>query len=122
MLIRNRRSPRRGATLLEVLVAMVILATAGMALAAYAAQTSNAFAAARASEVELRRASAFFDAIALWPREDLDRHLGEHEEGPWRLTIERMLPTVYSVTLRDSTARRVILRTELFRQLAWEKR
>src|SRR5690242_11607853 len=87
MLVRRWSKRRTGATLLEVLVAIVILATAGMALAARAAQTTNAFAAARGTETELRRASAFFDAIALWPRDDLDRHLGDRAEGPWRLTI-----------------------------------
>lgn len=97
-------------------MAMMILASSGIALAAYAAQTAAAIARARAVEAELRRASAFFDAIALWPRGDLDRHLGDHREGSWWLAIERPLPTLYSVTLTDSN-RAVVLRTWLFRRV-----
>jgi type II secretory pathway pseudopilin PulG len=104
-------------TLLEVMIAMAILATSGVALAAYGVQTGSAVARARAAEVEMRRGSAFFDAVALWPREDLDRRLGEHNEGIWRLLIERPTPTLYSVTLEDSSARHVILHTELFRRV-----
>lgn len=94
---------------------MTILASGGIALAGYAAQTAAAIARARAVEAETRRASAFFDAVSLWPREDLDRHLGNHREGRWFLDIERPQPTLYSVTLTD-TNRAVVLRTWLFRR------
>ncbi len=93
------RAPRRGTTLLEVLVALVIIATAVVGAATLAAEAGRATARVRARDVALRRASAFLDAVALWPREDLDRHLGERGEGPWRLRIGRPVPTLYDVTL-----------------------
>ena len=70
---------------------------------------------AEAAETEIRRASAFMDAIALWPRADLDRHLGDRAEGPWRLIIDRPVPTLYLVVLTDSLSRRELLRTALYR-------
>ncbi|GJG89830.1 hypothetical protein tb265_50110 [Gemmatimonadetes bacterium T265] len=82
-----------------MLVALVILATAVVGAAALAADASRAVGRVRARDVAVRRASAFLDAVALWPREDLDRHLGERAEGPWRLRIGRPTPTLYDVTL-----------------------
>lgn len=69
----------------------------------------------------MRRASAFLDAVVLWPREDLDRHLGERPEGPWVLRVDRPAPTLYAVTLlagpddSTATAGTLLLATSLFR-------
>jgi type II secretory pathway pseudopilin PulG len=112
-----RHSYRRsGAALLEVLVALAILATAALSIVAYAREAAGTVRRTQLAEVELRRASAFIDAVALWPREDLDRHLGERREGPWTLTILRPTPLLYSVRLTDSTNAHVFLTTALFRR------
>src|SRR6185437_15184452 len=93
---RNRRRGRPpGMVLLEVLVAMTILAVGGAAIVSLA--------------------SAFLDAVALWPRADLDRHLGVRAEGAWHLVVERPLPTLYQVTLTDSAHDHDILSTTLYR-------
>jgi hypothetical protein len=101
--------------LLEVVVALTILATGGAAMIALSSQSIDSLRRATAAERETERASAFFDAVALWPREDLDRHLGDRPQGPWRLIIERPLPTLYTVTLSDSTGGRTLLTTALYR-------
>jgi type II secretory pathway pseudopilin PulG len=111
---RDRR-PRRGAALLEALVALVILASAGAAVTALAVESGRAVQRAHAAEAELRRADAFFTVVALWPREDLDRHLGDREQGPWRLRVERLRPTIYTISLADSVGARPLLRTALYR-------
>lgn len=111
-------SPRRhGAALLEALVALTILAMAGASIVELATESSRALARARATEAELRRANALFNAVALWPREDLDRHLGDRAQGPWRMLVQRPMPTLYTVQLLDSARRREILRTTLYRRL-----
>ena len=107
--------PRRGMTLLEVLVALAILGSAGLATVMLGAESSRAVRAAREADRSLREASAFFDAVALWPREDLDRHLGARPQGPWRMRVDRPAPTLYVVTLADSSSGRTILETSLFR-------
>jgi type II secretory pathway pseudopilin PulG len=115
--MRVRKHRRRlGAALLEVLIALVILASAGASVAALAIESSRVVQRAHATEDELRRADAFFTVVTLWPREDLDRHLGDREQGPWRLRVERTLPTIYTVSLTDSLGTRVLLRTALYRQ------
>lgn len=110
-----RRTTRRGAVLLEAIVALTILAVAGAAMVALANDSARAVARATAADAAMRRASAFLDAVALWPREDLDRHLGRREQGDWLMTIDRPAENLYSVTLADSSGTRVLLRTELYR-------
>lgn len=101
--------------LLETLVALVMLMTAGATIVALAVEASHATGHAAAAERELRRANGFFVAVTLWPREDLDRHLGSHEQGPWRLEVERSTPALYTLTLSDSLGARTLLRTIVYR-------
>jgi type II secretory pathway pseudopilin PulG len=103
-----------GAALLEVIVAMTILATAGTAALATANQVAHTIELARAAEAEMRAASAFLEAVSLWTREDLDRRLGEREQGRWRLRIDRPVPVLYVVVLRDTLGHE-LLRTALHR-------
>jgi type II secretory pathway pseudopilin PulG len=107
---------KQGAALLEVVVATLVLAVAGLAGTLSVGEALRAAARARAADAEARRADAFMDAVALWTREDLDRRLGDRAQGPWRLIIDRPEPELYQVALTDSTAaRRLLLSTSLFR-------
>jgi type II secretory pathway pseudopilin PulG len=108
---------RAGIVLLEALVALTILTVAGVAAAAAVRQSADTLQRAVAADRDLRTASAFLEAVALWPRLDLDRHLGDRPEGAWRLRVDRPLPTLYMVTLTDSTGGRTLLRTALYRPL-----
>lgn len=110
-----RGDQRAGAVLLEVLIAMTIFAVAASAALARAAQARHAVVLARAAEARIVAASAFMDRVALWPREDLDRHLGQRAEGPWSLEVERPSPDLYMIALRDSSRRSVLLRTAVYR-------
>jgi type II secretory pathway pseudopilin PulG len=109
------RGDRRGAILLETMVALVVLSVAGASAVAMVAQSADAVRRAQAADAEVAAASAFLHAVALWPREDLDRRLGDRAQGDWRLRILRPTPTLYEVALTDSTGRRVILQTALYR-------
>lgn len=106
---------RRGMTLLEVLIALAILASAGVAVLGVATQSWRAVQSARDADRARLEASAFLDAVALWPREDLDRHLGERAQTPWRMHVDRPLSTLYLVTLTDSSGRDTLLTTSLYR-------
>ena len=109
------RSSRSGAALLEVIVALTILTTAAASVVAFANNAARTVRHARETEAELRRASALLDAVALWPREDLDRHLGERAEGPWRLHIMRTTTTLYLVVITDSASAHELLRTAVYK-------
>jgi prepilin-type N-terminal cleavage/methylation domain-containing protein len=109
---------RRGMTLLEVLVALAILGSAGLAIVMLGTESWRAVRNARDADRSLREASALFEAVALWPREDLDRHLGTRTQGIWRMRVDRAAPTLYVVTLADASSGTTILETTLFRPVA----
>jgi hypothetical protein len=106
---------RKGAVLLEAIVALVILSVAGTAAVVLVSQSADAVRRAREAEAEAREANAFFAAVSLWTRDDLDRRLGDRAQGGWRLMIQRPTPTLYEVVLTDSARTHEILRTSLFR-------
>jgi type II secretory pathway pseudopilin PulG len=110
-----RHKPRHGVVLLEAIVALTILTVACLATAGMVRQSVDSVRRAEVAEADVRKASAFLDAIALWPRADLDRHLGNHAEGVWRLQIDRPVPTLYLVALTDSVSRHELLGTALYR-------
>jgi type II secretory pathway pseudopilin PulG len=101
--------------LLEAIVALAIFATTGVAALTMAATANRAAASAREAEQELREASRFLEAVALWTRTDLDQRLGERRQYPWILRIERPLPELYIVTLGDTLGGSPLLQTSLFR-------
>ena len=101
--------------LLEAIVALTILTIAALASVGMVRQGIESVRRAQEAEHDVRKASAFMEAIALWPRADLDRHLGNRPEGPWRLQVDRPVPTLYLVALTDSLSRRELVRTALYR-------
>lgn len=103
-----------GAVLLEVIVALTILAIAGTSALLMAQESARAVSRAREHDREVTKASAFLEAVALWTRQDLDRRLGERREGGWRLRVDRPDRRLYLVTLNDSTGAE-LLHTALFR-------
>lgn len=108
------RGDRRGAALLEAVVALLILGTACVSATAMAAGFSRTVTKARELDASVRRASAFLDAVSLWTRADLDRRLGDRSQGPWRMRVDRPTRTLYTVVLTDSAGTE-LLRTSLFR-------
>lgn len=106
---------RSGLVLLEVIVAMTIMSVSGLALLMLAGESAHVAARAQASAAAVQRASDLLDAVALWPREDLDRHLGDRAEGPWILGVSHGVSDIYVVTLRDSTSSTPLLSTALYR-------
>ena len=111
---RDNRS-RRGMVLLEAIVALTIIAVSGVTAVSLAASSLAAIERAQKADDRSQRASHFLDAVSLWTPPDLDRHLGDRPEGSWRLRIERPIPTLYVVSLRDSTTGQTLLVTSLYR-------
>lgn len=106
---------RTGAALLEAIVALAVLGTAGVAALVLVRDAVRTVEHAREAERRMGDAHVFMSAVSLWTREDLDRRLGERPQGPWRLAILRPEPTLYRVTLRDSLSGRVVLATHVYR-------
>jgi Cys-tRNA synthase (O-phospho-L-seryl-tRNA:Cys-tRNA synthase) len=112
---RGKRGKREGVVLLEAIVALVILATAGATIVTMTAEAAHAVHQVRAREEEMRSANAFFSAVSLWSRDDLDRHLGDRMQGIWMMRVDRPAPTLYVATLADTATHRELLRTSLYR-------
>ena len=115
--MRHVRNPsaRRGAVLLEAIVALAILGSAGVVIVSLAAESTRAVERARSSEREVRAADDFLANVSLWSRADLDRHLGDRHQGPWMMRVLRPRQDLYTVTLRDTATGRPMLATSLFR-------
>ena len=106
---------RRGMVLLEAIVALTIIAVSGVTVVSLAVSSLAAMDRAHKADERSQRASHFLDAVSLWTRADLNRHLGDRAEGSWRLRIERPIATLYVVSLRDSTTDQTLLVTSLYR-------
>jgi|GEM_PF-683495 type II secretory pathway pseudopilin PulG len=115
MLDKGQGNTRCGAVLLEVIVAMTIFAIAGTATLVRAAQARHALVLSMASEDRLNAASAFLDHVVLWPREDLDRHLGTHPQGQWWLDVEHPAADLYTIAVVDSGSHQKLLDTIVYR-------
>lgn len=112
---RATTAKRAGVVLLEALVALVILTTAGAAAVTLVAEAARDVQRVRGAEAGMRDASEFLDAVSLWSRDDLDRHLGDRHQGAWLMRVDRPAPTLYVITLTDTTTRIELLRTSLYR-------
>lgn len=114
-MLRREANSRGGMVLLETIVALTILAVGGLSVVTLAVGSLAAIERARIADESSQQASQFLDAVSLWTRADLDRHLGDRPEGQWRLRIERPIPTLYVVSLRDSSTNRSLFTTSLYR-------
>ena len=109
---------RRGVALLEALVALVILGVVSTVLLAATASAYRVVVVARETESTLRAASRLLDAATLWSRAELDQRLGDRVQGPMVMRIDRITPTVYQLSLRDSANSQELLRTAVYRVAA----
>lgn len=91
-----------GFVLLEVVAAVTILAVTAVAAMTLVIQAGDAVARSIDAEREIRRASAFLEAVTLWTREELDQRLGIRRQGPWLLSVDREVAGLYRLRLMTS--------------------
>lgn len=103
-----------GSTLLEVLVAMVLVATVGTTVAALTAESFATISAAQDAEAEAIDADRFLRTVSLWPRQDLDRRLGDRRQGEWWMRIDRIERGLYRIGLRHDKGGGEFLWTALY--------
>jgi hypothetical protein len=106
---------RNGLVLMEVVVALGILAIAGGALLGVVAEGLGRVERARLRERDMMAGNNLMSAVSLWPRKDLDRRLGERRQGEWLLDIRRESPRLYTAAIRDTATREILLATALYR-------
>jgi hypothetical protein len=97
----------RGVVLLEVLVALVILATAGVAMIELVGAGLRAERDARARERVLATEERLLGALTLLRREELDQRIGRREIGEFVVDIQRPERTLYRIAVVQRESPRV---------------
>ncbi len=101
--------------LIEVLVAIVLLAISGTSLITLLGQTSYSMTATLATEDTVRRAGEEMDRIALASRAELLARTGRIADRGWAVEIEPMSTSLFAVSVFEPDSTSVILRTTLYR-------
>lgn len=101
------RTASRGVALLEVLAALAILGTAGLALIEVVSGGTRAVAEARLRETEQGDEDRLLAAYSLLVRQDLDHRLGRHDVGNYFVEVQRPERALYRISLGRITAPQV---------------
>ena len=112
------RRAERGSVLLEVVIALALLAVAGGTLVRLIAESAAAVVAVRDRETAVRSADRTLAALSLLTRDELDRRIGVHPAGGFQADIRRPAPGLYRIALRGDDRRGEILVTLVFRPAA----
>lgn len=102
--IRRMSRGRPGAALFEAVIALALLGIVGSAGAMTAIEMTRTVARGQVREELTRSAARLLAAVSLWPQDDLDRHLGTTNQGPMKLGVDRVAPTLYRVTVIDAAS------------------
>jgi len=97
----------RGVALLEILVALVILATAGAGLMELVGAGLRGEHEARAREVTLANEERLLAALTLLRRHELDQRLGRRVLGEFIVDVQRPEPTLYRIAVLQQTSPQV---------------
>jgi type II secretory pathway pseudopilin PulG len=97
----------RGVALIEVLVALVILATAGIALVELVGAGLRAERDAREREGTLAAQQRVLAAFTLLKREELDQRIGRRALGEFVVDIQRPERTLYRIAVLQARSPQV---------------
>jgi DNA-binding IclR family transcriptional regulator len=100
----SERHRRRGAILLECLVAMTLVMLLGLPALALSRAAVSALAEATRAEALAARAERTLASIALLRRGELDQRLGWHRISGFAVNIQRPERGFYRVAVADTTA------------------
>ncbi len=106
---------RRGIALLEVLLAVTVLAVAGVGWTMLAAQNLLALRDAKAREAEVVAASRALAGLIARPTSELERMAGRRRHGEFELRVSVAPPGLVHLELHDAESGRLVLQTHLFR-------
>jgi hypothetical protein len=107
--------PRDGSALIEVLIALVLLAVSGTALITLLGQTRHSIESLEASEREARAAGFALSSMVVLSRAELVARLGRRVVGGWSVTVEAIDQALFDVGVAASDTSAVVLRTTLYR-------
>ena len=97
----------RGVVLLEVVVAVVILATAGIGLVELVGSGLRAERDARLREGTLATEERLLSALTLLNRKELDQRIGRRQIGEFIVDVQRPERTLYRIALLQESSPQV---------------
>jgi len=97
----------RGVVLLEVLVAVVVLATAGTGLVELVGSGLRAERDARLRETNLATEERLLSALTLLNRKELDQRIGRRQIGEFIVDVQRPERTLYRIALLQESSPQV---------------
>ncbi len=106
---------RRGSALIEVLVALVLLAVSGVAMVTLLGQTGLSMRSTRDTELETGAASQVLARFAALDRTGLLASLGRHDAAGFRADVVEESPDLFEVAVATSDTSAVLLRTVFYR-------
>ena len=110
-----RAEPRRGSALIEVLVALVLLAVGGVALVTLLGQTGRTMRTTRDTERRTDEASAVLRHFEAMDRAALVASIGRRDVAGLGAQIAEPTPDLFDVTVAESDTSPALLRTILYR-------
>jgi Tfp pilus assembly protein PilV len=109
---------RAGSALLEVVIALVVLAVSGTAFITLLGQTTHSIERLRRSERETRGASAQLSRLATFDRGQLMARVGRTAANGWLISIDQLSAGLFDVSVAASDTSGTsgtLLRTTLYR-------
>jgi Tfp pilus assembly protein PilV len=107
--------PRRGSALIEVLIALVLLAIAGTGLVTLLGQTGHSMRSTLEAERTTRRAAAELDRLSLLDGHELLALVGQRQSHGWAIDITASAPGLFDVRIAESDTSAALLQTTLYR-------
>lgn len=107
---------RRGAMLLEAIVALAVVSVAGLSMLALVGAVQRDQTRTTLAEQTLVSADRIMTAMVLLTGQDLDRRLGSHGVGAFAVDVERPERSLYRIAIADTAASRSeLLATVVYR-------
>jgi Tfp pilus assembly protein PilV len=106
---------RAGTSIIDVILALVLLAIAGTALVTLLGQTAHSIESLRATEHQTQSAGLELGALAVLSKSDFSAHIGTTRRHGWVLSIGRLTPDLFDVSIAASDTGLTLLRTTLYR-------
>jgi hypothetical protein len=112
--VRHRRQARRGAVLLEAMIAITMIAIAGVGMVTYLGQTIESIRQVHDRDRATRAASRELDHLSLLRSAQLGVRVGRTRIGCCELVVEAVTPVLYRLALADTMTGAFILETSVY--------
>jgi Tfp pilus assembly protein PilV len=106
---------RRGAAMIEAVIAVVMLAVAGTGLITLLGQTRHSMRTLRESERATRDASVELDRLVLLDRTDLVAREGRSSSEGWSIRVTQIDAALFDVSIAPSDTSATLLNTTVYR-------